>query len=492
MSDTKQEKTEKQEQPSVEELKKKIEELKSRLEIYEGKSEVQQEENAEQEKKKVRKIFDMFDKDKSGDIDTHEFQELAYELGETLSPEETKKSIAEIDEDKDGKISFDEFYKWWTTKEESDKNEKMKVLKMKLKSKSYIRTVQRMGPKLSQSARIHTQELQKSRDLRGSQVVREDEIADIDLFVKVGDDPKDESSLVLKYYYQDEELGNSNRKEYGAKSNSIMASIALDLKEDADELAVGELSGNVKDMLTMVKDEIQYSRYTAERKTVKGKKCYVITLFWEAPEMVEPVSQILQGLDIRTFQSKISVNQTPAEKSHQGRPVQGTIKVDSKIPRDSVDFIKDLIITREESGSEDDSDSEASPLSGDDKIYDYLLSALQTLMNAKVALTFEDLTDFLQSIHKANRSIPVITGWDSLENFLVPLLKELLTDEECPPPILGLYYNILKTCNGLHSLTTQLFDYIIEGEATNLPLVKLLPSKEQLEQSGSESDTDDF
>lgn len=99
----------------LEENKKLREEL-ARLEALERAIAEDKKREKDQNKsvEKVRKAFEHFDKDKSGFIDRNELQLLADELGETLDDAELEAAMKEIDVSGDGKISFEEFYRWWT------------------------------------------------------------------------------------------------------------------------------------------------------------------------------------------------------------------------------------------------------------------------------------------------------------------------------------------------------------------------------------------
>jgi len=61
----------------------------------------------------LRKVFDSFDKDKNGSIDIGEIKALAKELGHEITDSDVQKIFSEIDTNKDGKISFEEFAIWW-------------------------------------------------------------------------------------------------------------------------------------------------------------------------------------------------------------------------------------------------------------------------------------------------------------------------------------------------------------------------------------------
>ncbi|EGD81206.1 hypothetical protein PTSG_11241 [Salpingoeca rosetta] len=64
-----------------------------------------------------RIIFDAHDQDKSGNIDASELKAIVYKLGHPMSDEEIETSLRIIDKDQSGKITYDEFKKWWAQKD---------------------------------------------------------------------------------------------------------------------------------------------------------------------------------------------------------------------------------------------------------------------------------------------------------------------------------------------------------------------------------------
>jgi Ca2+-binding EF-hand superfamily protein len=60
-------------------------------------------------KKRIRQVFEQFDKDGNGHIDHDEFNELCAKLGENMSQEEIDRTLDQIDADRNGTIEFEEF-----------------------------------------------------------------------------------------------------------------------------------------------------------------------------------------------------------------------------------------------------------------------------------------------------------------------------------------------------------------------------------------------
>jgi Ca2+-binding EF-hand superfamily protein len=63
----------------------------------------------------LKQIFDKFDKDGSGEIDVSEAGNLLEELGQDNSPEAVQKFVTWLDEDRSGKVEFQEFLNWFKT-----------------------------------------------------------------------------------------------------------------------------------------------------------------------------------------------------------------------------------------------------------------------------------------------------------------------------------------------------------------------------------------
>lgn len=61
----------------------------------------------------MNKIFHSFDKDNSGFIDINELKQVSKELGREMDQSELEECMKDLDINKDNKISYDEFRKWW-------------------------------------------------------------------------------------------------------------------------------------------------------------------------------------------------------------------------------------------------------------------------------------------------------------------------------------------------------------------------------------------
>lgn len=82
----------------------------------------------------MNKVFKSFDKDNSGYIDINELKEVSQELGRPLDAAELEECMKDLDQNKDGKISYEEFSTWWLSGRQGLSGWMRKLLGFKLKA----------------------------------------------------------------------------------------------------------------------------------------------------------------------------------------------------------------------------------------------------------------------------------------------------------------------------------------------------------------------
>eukprot|EP00760_Papus_ankaliazontas_P013545 PhM_4_TR15801/c0_g2_i1/m.31859 len=85
----------------------------------------------------VKTVFKKFDKDNSDTISLQELQSVAKELGCTMSDEEAKTAMTELDKNKDGSLNFEEFVSWWSSDAArgGTRGMALELVKMKMRAK---------------------------------------------------------------------------------------------------------------------------------------------------------------------------------------------------------------------------------------------------------------------------------------------------------------------------------------------------------------------
>merc|ERR1719424_191519 len=62
----------------------------------------------------IKEAFAKFDTDNSGKIDLKELQQMCQEMGKKLPDKQAEQAMAQLDQNGDGTVDFDEFVLWWT------------------------------------------------------------------------------------------------------------------------------------------------------------------------------------------------------------------------------------------------------------------------------------------------------------------------------------------------------------------------------------------
>lgn len=86
----------------------------------------------------MKKTFDSIDTDGSGFIDMNELVGLCQTLSHKLSDAELKVVFDELDENKDQKISYPEFVKWWKKGRRGQGNTMKKLIGVQTKAKRFL------------------------------------------------------------------------------------------------------------------------------------------------------------------------------------------------------------------------------------------------------------------------------------------------------------------------------------------------------------------
>ena len=67
----------------------------------------------------VKQLFNTYDVEGDGVMDVEELAILVKNLGLSMSPAQLQECIAKFDVNRDGQLSFEEFYQWWSAHKET-------------------------------------------------------------------------------------------------------------------------------------------------------------------------------------------------------------------------------------------------------------------------------------------------------------------------------------------------------------------------------------
>ncbi|CAD8110193.1 unnamed protein product [Paramecium primaurelia] len=84
-----------------------------------------------QTKTQLFEVFKKFDKDGNGYVESNELIEISRQMNEEITQDDVDRLMKVVDQNGDGKISFEEFWDWWQFGK-NDKLEKLVFMKLKL------------------------------------------------------------------------------------------------------------------------------------------------------------------------------------------------------------------------------------------------------------------------------------------------------------------------------------------------------------------------
>lgn len=460
----------------IEKLQNELGRLQKRLGAYEGPAEDQT--SAEDEKKKIKKIFDMFDVDGSGDLDAEEFQELAFLLGETLTLDEVKERIKLIDQDDSGTIDFREFYEWWVSPDHSfikstRKDEDLRVLKAKLRSKALLRTVTRINDE-------RKEQLKTAEGGESAKVV-DDGNTRLNINIAVGELQKVAASLALDVV-EDEKAASVVRQELNASETSIILSLAFTIKDGVSDFELGEVSGTLKTLLGFFKKEFGFSGYKiqlAQEDGVRIFKIFIVLNKADFPEF-EAVDAFFQAVHPKNFNATVELSQSPLNQSPD-EVINSRIAVRGEFQRQSLAMLNDLIYGGSQFGFRRKKKSwfweSLSSLSGFE--FDLKFDSMQDLWERMVG---DHRAELLEELGLEKDAKVPVNGWANIKPLLMrPVTEQVIKIEEgesdMPYDALENYFTIIQLFKGIHSFKLQVGNLALRVSTKNLDLFALLPTK---------------
>jgi hypothetical protein len=250
---------------------------------------------SEQELKRVRGIFELFDADKSGFIDVSEFQALAAQCGIYLSTDAVAKQVAQINANV-SRLSFDEFFAWIESRDSADivqdtEEQNMSALKLQLQSSALVRSAAAL-----------------TRSLTTQFAANSGRIAASELFqIKISTDTvefENARTAVCVEYYNDAARATSFLEACDCVGTPLVIAVDFNLRSDATDEAVGELAGLVSPLLEMAPLPFPVEPVFSMPEEYGAERVLRLTLKVEL-DPIGIVSDALPGVDIAGLIQKL-------------------------------------------------------------------------------------------------------------------------------------------------------------------------------------------
>jgi hypothetical protein len=463
--------------------------LKARLSVYEG---IEQKQEDEEERKRALEIFKTFDTDNSNDIDVTEFQELSYQLGETLTRQQAAAVVRTIDTDRKGTISFEAFFKWWKStarqqlSDSGQADNASLALKAKLTSKSYMRAVTQLVQTAKKLDEAKSADSQKSKDMVSTNTV-----------VTVGELEHSAAAITVSFAESPTETAHE-RTVLNADESDTVISIGFVVRESAGAFGAGEIVGQVKLALGAVTDKagiaLLKTEYVAEGDLKVAYLHFAIKA--KANKMIPQIYELLGVVQVAHANLKVEFSSRPNKKEDEPLGIRATLKSEANktallaLAKEknktakSGSFLADPLLSTDIEIELDDLDQFAALISKDILRVDSSSRGGRGRRGRRSAYDSDDEED-------ANKQ-PVLLNWGLGTKVLQTLLGKMLK-ERAPEPKIGVAALLKAAANlhGLHLIRVLGGNFVLKAECKNLFLFDAVPNKQDFAaQSGNGSDSD--
>eukprot|EP01090_Pellita_catalonica_P015785 TRINITY_DN4347_c0_g1_i3.p1 TRINITY_DN4347_c0_g1~~TRINITY_DN4347_c0_g1_i3.p1 ORF type:complete len:326 (-),score=44.48 TRINITY_DN4347_c0_g1_i3:237-1214(-) len=260
------------------------------------------------------------------------------------------------------------------------------------------------------------------------------------------------------------------RKELDIKDTNIL-SLSFIVKEGIDPFSLGELSGSIKNILSLgaMFSKIRYQLKSKMGKDEAGNVIYTISMM-SSDTALAAVKQIVDSNAPEYLKGRIATSEGPLaadKKTLSEGFIKAKVGLEWSVNRKLLDIFESFAANDVE-------------LSETDSV---IMNIVKSLKNMEIDLKFEDLQQFWDKFLKATmegteeiESYPFkIANWASLQPALTIALRSALGDKSIPAPVFDLYEK-LAYLTGLHGIRLCAGDHLFEVTCHNFSVFALLPS----------------
>jgi len=263
---------------------------------------------------------------------------------------------------------------------------------------------------------------------------------------KVGDvgDPKS----FLRFFYE---------REPDSTNDDVEIAFSFSVKDDVDPFALGELSGSVKQILSLAKNpDFKYDIKSGLSREGDGTQIYTLTMVWHESAAVAAADKIAQFYDPRQFELKLELNQEPTVSSNDFLALNFSLNFE--VARNSLRFVESLL---------GENKSEA-----DKKFF----SLIRASRNFVFETEFEDIQEMWKKAFSQDLPEELhFLGWTTVPLLLRKSpLGEALTAPSTPEPARTTYEK-LEYLKGFHGAKIKAGHHAFKLEAHHMEIFSLLP-----------------
>jgi hypothetical protein len=229
-----------------------------------------------QEQKRVAAVFALFDTDKSGFIETTEFQALAAHLGIYLTADAAAKQVANIDASGAARLSFDDFFAWVENRESGEvsldaEERDISALRLQLQSSALVRSASALKRQVSESFAAKPVTMGETFKLRLNVHTVDLDAAPLSVGVAFYNDAARAAAFAA------ETENGSATIETPLRNQTILA-LEFNVADSATDESIGEIAGAMDPFFEMLPPVCQIEHHFALETDANGKRFIRLTL----------------------------------------------------------------------------------------------------------------------------------------------------------------------------------------------------------------------
>jgi len=246
-------------------------------------------------------------------------------------------------------------------------------------------------------------------------------------------------------------------------------SISFVVKDGVDPFSLGELSGRIKDILSMAKRQLKYNlKSKLDRSTDNdGNRLtlYVLTIEFGDSEIKDAVHKVLDHYNPKSFTAKLELSQTPKMTSEDAGFIEAIFEMNLSCANSMVRLFEFLMCLFNISDRTKE-----------------VISLIRAMKEFKFNLEFDNMKDFYSRTFATELPDRLkVINWGTLKYWAGSGLGTLLLDESTPELARDIYKSTTSNLSGLHSVQVNFSGgRAIKLLCQHFNIFELLPDIDQL------------
>lgn len=264
----------------------------------------------------------------------------------------------------------------------------------------------------------------------------------------VGDFEQATSAVTVAYKNEEPDVAGKN----------IVVAFSFVVKDDVDTFSLGELSGSVKQMLSLAKSsDFVYELKSSLVTESDGKRVYTLKMIYQDDDVFDQFTRVFDFYKVQSASATVELNQSAGQQSADY--LQARIKVEGEITRAAVKMLQLFAPRATPQGKQ-------------------ILSLLRATRNVVFETQFDNLQEFVNSLFPVPEELRHVQ-LSTFKPLVAAQLGAILLNDSLPEPVRQTYEK-LSFLSALHSVRVTVGKHGLHANVTNGDIFALLPSLDEL------------